>query len=241
MRVAYLERLGVVNYLVVRADVVRFGHAALLVEEAVYFLEAGVRDLADVLAELDLRDDLAVLFFDGTQLVHAAEHRGALGGYQSLTDAEGVDLRALTDKLGDEPLVKGVRDSDGAVRPACVVEHFARALGEIGHIAGVQTDAALGDAHGAKHLVERADGVGYAGLERVERVHEQDGVVGIGLAVADEGVILGVEHLHPRVRHRPRCGNAVDLIGHGAGRACAAADERGSRAGDGARNALCAA
>ena len=106
MRVAYLKRLGVVNYLVVRADVVRFGHAALPVEEAVHLLEAGVRDLADVFAELDLRDDLAVRFFDGAELIHAAEDRGALGGYQPLADAERVDLRALTDKLGNEALVK---------------------------------------------------------------------------------------------------------------------------------------
>ena len=197
VRVAYLKRLRVVNGLVVHADIVCLGHAALPVEEAVHLLEAGVRDLADVFAELDLRDDLAVRFFDGTELIHAAEHRGAFGGYQSLADAEGIDLCALTDKLGNEALVKGVRDGDGAARPAGVVEHFARALGEIGHVAGVQTDAALGDAHGAEHLVERADGVGYAGLEGVEGVHEQDGVIRIGLAVADEGVILGVEHLHP--------------------------------------------
>ena len=43
------------------------------------------------------------------------------------------------------------------------------------------------------------------------------------------------------MRHRARGGNAIDLIGHGACSARAAADERGSRAGDGAHDALRAA
>ena len=43
------------------------------------------------------------------------------------------------------------------------------------------------------------------------------------------------------MRHRARGGNAVDLVGHGAGSARAAADERSPRAGDSARDALRAA
>lgn len=78
-----------------QADVVRLGHAGVLAVKAVDLFKVGVGDLADVLADLDLRDDVAVLVLDGRELVHAAEHRLAARGDEPLAHAEAVDLRAL--------------------------------------------------------------------------------------------------------------------------------------------------
>ena len=56
-----------------------------------------------------------------------------------------------------------------------------------------------------------------------------------------EGVVLGVEHLHPGVGHRAERGHAVELVRDGAGRADAAADVGGACADDGGGGALRAA
>ena len=122
------------------------------------------RDLADVLADLDLGDDIAVLVLHRDELIDAAEDRLALGGDEALADAEGVDLRILHPEVLNEVLVERVRNGDGALRPARLVEHLACLAGKIGDVAAVQADAALFDAHGLEHVVERLDGVGNAGL-----------------------------------------------------------------------------
>ena len=220
------------------ADVVRLGHAGLPVVETVEFLKAGVCDFAHVFTDLDFGDNVSVPVLHGAELVHAAEYRRALGGDEPLAHAESVDLRALAEQLGDEPLVQRVGDGDGAVRPARLVQHDPGLLGQIGHIAGVKTDAALGDAHGLEHLVEGADSVGDARFQGVKGVHQQHRVGGIGLAVSDKGVVLRVEHLYPGVGHGPCGGNAVDLVGNGAGGTCAAADKGGPGSGHGAGDAL---
>jgi len=97
------------------------------------------------------------------------------------------------------------------------------------------------DALRPQHLVERADGVRHAGLQAVVGVHEQGGVVGVRLAVGAEGVELGVEHLHPGVRHRAAGVHAVYLVRDRAGGAGAAADVGSARAEDRTVRALCAA
>ena len=238
MGVADLQGLGVVHRLVAEADVVGLSHAGVPVEEAVHLLEAGVGDLAHVLADLDLGDNGAVLILHGAELVHAAEHRVALGGDQPLAHAEGVDLGPLADQLGNQPLVQGVGHGDGAFSPAGLVQHLSGLLGQIGHVAGVQPDAALGDAQGLQNVVEGPDGVGNAGFQGVEGVHQQHRVVRIGAAVADESVIFRVKHLHPGMGHGACRGHAVELVGHGAGSARAAADIGRSGAGYGPGNTL---
>ena len=122
------------------------------------------RDLADVLADLDLGDDIAVLVLHCDELIDATEDRLALGGNETLADAEGVDLRVLHPEVLDEVLVERVRNGDGAFRPARLVEHLARLAGKIGDVAAVQADAALFDAKRLQDVVERFDGVGNAGL-----------------------------------------------------------------------------
>ena len=92
-----------------------------------------------------------------------------------------------------------------------------------------------------QHLVERADGVRHAGLQAVVGIHEQGGVIGVRLAVGAEGVELGVEHLHPGVRHRAAGVHAVYLVRDRAGGAGAAADVGSARAEDRTVRALCAA
>ena len=231
-RVEDRERLRIVRRLVIQAEIVRKRLAVRAVVEAVKLLEVGDRDLGDVFAHLDLRDDLARFTLHGDELVYAAEHRLALGSDEPLADAEGVDARALQQQVLDDIFVERVGAGDGAALPARLVEHAAGLLREIGHIAGVEPDAAFGDAHGLEHIVEGADGVGNAGFERVVGIYEQHRVRRVALAVGAEGVILGIEHLHPGVRHRAESGNAVELVGDRAGGAGAARDIRRARAED---------
>ena len=238
MGVADLQGLGIVHRLVPQTDVVGLGHAGVPVEEAVHLLEAGVGDLAHVLADLDLGDDAAVLALHGAELVHAAENRVALGGDQPLAYAKGVDLCPLADQLGNQPLVQGIGNGDGALGPAGLIQHLSGLLGQIGHVAGVQPDAALGDAQGFQNIVEGPDGIGNAGFQGVEGVHQQHRVVGIGAAVADESVIFRVKHLYPGMGHGACRGHAVELVGHGAGCARAAADIGRSGAGYGPGDTL---
>ena len=125
-------------------------------------------------------------------------------------------------------LVQGVGDGDLAGLPAGLVQHLSGLLGQIGHITGVQTDAALGDAQGLQDLVEGPDGVGHAGFQSVVGIHQQSGIVGIHLAVGGEGLQLGVEHLDPGVGHGAAGAHAEELVGDGAGGAVAAADVSGA-------------
>ena len=122
------------------------------------------RDLADILADLDLGDDIAVLVLHCDELIDAAEDRLALGGNETLADAEGVDLRVLHPEILNKVLVERVRNGDGALRPARLVEHLTRLAGKIGDVAAVQADAALFNAERLQDIVERLDGVGNAGL-----------------------------------------------------------------------------
>ena len=62
--------------------------------------------------------------------------------------------------------------------------------------------------------------------------------MGIDLAVGLERLVLAVKHLHPGVGHGAAGGDAVELVGDGAGRSPAAADVCGPGAGDGAVGAL---
>ena len=137
--------------------------------------------------------------------------------------------------------VEGVGAGDLALGPARVVEHFAGALGEIGHVAGVETYAAFRNAERLQDLVESADGIRHAAAQGVVCVHKQGGVLRVGLAVGAEGVELGGEHLHPGVGHGAARGDAVDLVGEHAGRTGAAAYKGGSRPENGGVRALGAA
>ena len=66
--------LGRIERLIDQRHDIAKGHAAFFVIDAVEVLHARIGHLFDVLADLDLRDDLPVLD-DGTQLVHTAKHR----------------------------------------------------------------------------------------------------------------------------------------------------------------------
>ena len=201
----------------------------------------GRRDLADVLADLDLGGHVAVLVLHRNELVDAAKDRLALGGDQTLADAERVDLCVLHPEILNEVLIERVGNGDGAVFPARLIEHLARLAGEIGDIAAVEANAALFDAQGLQNIIERLDGIGDTGLERVIRIHKQNGVLRVELAVGGKGIVLRVEHLHPGMRHRAERGRAVELVGDGAGSAAAAGDIGGACAVDGGGGALRAA
>ena len=124
-------------------DIIGLGHAVFAVEEAVDLLKAGVCYLADVFAYLYLGDYLALIVFNGAQLVHSAENGIGFRGYEPLAHAEGVDPCALEQKLRYKALIERVRDGYLALGPAGLVEHGACLARKIGHIARVEADAAL--------------------------------------------------------------------------------------------------
>ena len=199
-----------------------------------------IRDLADVLGDLDLRLNRPVRALDSHELVDAAEDRLALGRDEALADAERCrSARPARMQVLDEVFVERVRARKSCTfRPAGLVEHFAGLLRQVRHVAGVEADTALADAEWAQHLVERADGVRHTALERVVGVDEQNGIRRVQLAVALEGLIFAVEHLHPRMGHRAAREHAVELIGDRAGRSVAAADVGSARAEDSSLRAL---
>ena len=93
----------------------------VVAEETVDLFEVRVRDLAHVLADLDLGDDSPVLVLNGRQLVHAAEHGFGFGRDEPFADAEQVDLRALVEDVLDNILVERVRARDLAGLPSGLV------------------------------------------------------------------------------------------------------------------------
>ena len=143
LRVENFQIAAVVDRLVVDAQIVRDGLAGVVAEETVDLFEVRVRDLAHVLADLDLGDDSPVLVLDGRQLVHAAEHGLGFGRDEPFADAEQVDLRALVEDVLDNILVERVRARDFAALPACLVEQLPRLFRQIRHVAGVEPDAAF--------------------------------------------------------------------------------------------------
>ena len=218
------QALRVVHRLVMHGDVVRDGLAGVAPVQAIHLLEVGNGDLLHVFADLDLGDHGAVRLLDGHQLVHAAEHRLGLGGDHPLAHTEQVDLRALQQHILNEVLVQRVGHGDLALGPAGLIQHLARLAGQVRQVAGIQADTAFGDTQRLEHLVERFDGVGDTGLQRVIGVHQQGRVGGIGLAVGLECLVLVVEHLYPGVGHGAAGGHAVHLVRDGAGRTGTAAD-----------------
>ena len=215
--------------------------AGQLVIEAVDLLEMRGGDLFNVLRHLDLGDDLAVFVLDRDQLVHAAEDRLGLGGDEALTDAEGVDLRALVQKVAHQVFVERVGRHDLHVRIARRVQHLARLDGQVRNVARVQADTLGAHAHGRQHLVGHADGVGHARLEHIIGIDQEDAVVRVDLGVGLERLVLRVKHLHPGVRHGAARRDLVVAVGQHAGRALAAADVGCARAVDRTVVALCTA
>ena len=106
----------------------------------------GHGDLAHIFADLDFGDNIPLLVLHSGQLVHAAEHRLAPGGDHPLTHAEHIDLRPLKQQILNQILVQGIGNGYFTVGPAGIVQHFPGLAAEVGHVAGVQANAALGDA-----------------------------------------------------------------------------------------------
>ena len=201
----------------------------------------GVGDLAHVFADLDLGHDGAVILFHGGQLIHAAKHGIALAGDHPLAYAEEIHPGSLPQNVLNDVFVQRVGGGDLATLPARFIQHPAGFLGQIRNIAGVQSDAALGDASGSEYLVKGFDGVRHTGFEGIIGIHQQRGVGGENFAVGLERLILRVKHLHPRVSHGAAGGHAEQLVGNGAGSPLAAADIGRPCAGNGGVRPLCAA
>ena len=77
-RIEDRKRLARVDCLVVNGKIVGDRLSAFLFDKAVDLLEVRCRDLFGVFAYLDLRNDLTLVVFNGTELVDAAENGRAL-------------------------------------------------------------------------------------------------------------------------------------------------------------------
>ena len=233
-----LDGSAVVDGFIMDADQVRLRLAGVPAAQTVDLFEMRRGDLPHVLADLDLGDDRPVFILNGAQLVDASEHGIALGCDQAFPDPERVDLRALPDQLPDEVLVQRVGDDDLALRPARVVQHPADLLRQIGDVAGVDADAALSDPARRKDLIECADRVRDTRFQHIVGIDQQGRVLRIDLAVRPERLVFAVKHLDPGMRHGAGGGNAVDLVGNGAGGCSATADIRRARPENGGVGSL---
>ena len=153
------ERLRLVYLLVINAELIGDSDTRLAVEYSVNALEVRIGDLLGVLGDLYLRVNDAVALF-GNELINTAEDGVGFCGDKSLTDAEGVYLRALTDYISYNVLVKRVGNDNSTLGKACLIEHFSRLLGKVGDIARVKTNTALLYSERSEHLTEGADSVG---------------------------------------------------------------------------------
>lgn len=229
LRVDVAQRLRAVNLLAALGDEVR-DSVTVLVVDTVEVLEARVRDLLDVLRDLDARREVVVLP-DCCELVDGAEDRLRLCRDQALADAERIDAGALLcQERRDGELIEAVRDDNLAVRQARLVEHLAHALREVREVARVDADAHEALAHRLKHLMRDADGIRDARVDDIVRVDEQDRRIRIRHRVLFEGLVLvAIEH-DPAVRHRARDRDAEHLAGRARRRADDAADVGSARA-----------
>ena len=117
------QRLVFIQLFIINRHIIGDGLAVIPVIKAIDLFEMGNGDLFHIFTAFDLGNDLALFVFHGSQLIHAAEHRLALGGDEPLADAEHVDARALIEKILDQILVEGVRHGDLAALPARLIQH----------------------------------------------------------------------------------------------------------------------
>ena len=170
--------------------------------------EAGRGGLAEGFADFDFRDD-AARSFEGDDFVHAAEDGFAFRGDEPLADAEGVNRRLLLHEVLDEVFVQRVGNADDGVVHSGGVEHFPRAVAEVGKVAAVDADAAQFVAVRREVFLVDADGVRDALAQGVIGIDEQHGVVRPGFGVLQEGVVFAVVALYEGVRHGTGGGDAA--------------------------------
>ena len=89
------------------------------------------------------------------------------------------------------------------------VEHFPRAVAEVGKVAAVDADAAQFVAVRREVFLVDADGVRDALAQGVIGIDEQHGVVRPGFGVLQEGVVFAVVALYEGVRHGAGGGDAA--------------------------------
>ena len=146
--------------LILEEDEVGQGLVVLIVKTA-KVLESGGGDLLHVLGDLDLGENLPILFH-GHQLVDAPEDRVGLGGDEVFADTEGVQAGFLLEDVRNPVLIQGVGGDDFGVGVAGFIQHPAGLLGEVGDIPAVQADAGGPLAHGGQNLIKGPDGIGDA-------------------------------------------------------------------------------
>ena len=74
----------------------------------------------------------------------------------------------------DEQLIQIIGGGDDRIRKACLIQHLARLLGQIGEVAAVKADSvALRLDACFFHFPENADGVGHTGFQCVVSIHQE--------------------------------------------------------------------
>ena len=184
----------------------------------------GIGDFRGVFTDFNFGNDIALFVFHSGQFIYTAKDRLASGRNQPLADAEDVNLSPLPQKTLNDIFVQGVGRGNLALRPAGIIQHFPGFLRQVGHITGVQTNAALGKTSGLQHLVEGTNGIGNTAFQGIVGIHQQGGVIGVDLTVGLERLILGGEHLDPGMSHGTAGRHTEELVGNRTGRSLAAAD-----------------
>ena len=200
-----------------------------------------VGNLSRIFGDFDFRNDAAVFVFFCNELVNTAENRVTLCRNQTLTDTKRVDLRALVDQIADDIFVKRVGNNDLTFRQSRFIEHLTRFFGKVRQVAGVETNAALGDALRNENFLERTNGIRNTRTQNIVGIDKQCRVVRIQFAVGTEGIVFGFKHLHPRMCHRTGRRDFIHAVGKRTCRCMTAADVRRSCAENRTVSALCTA
>ena len=95
----------------------------LFVVDTVDLLAAWVGHLFTVVRELDLRNQIAVLIFDRSELVDTAEGGRILRGNQVGPDTPGIDRCPLRHQGLDQKFIQIRTGGDRRVREAGLVQH----------------------------------------------------------------------------------------------------------------------
>ena len=240
LRIEDFKRLSVINGLIPNTNKVCLCLAGLFIAQAVDLFEVRSRDLANVFANFDLGNDLTVFFFNRANLVNTAKYGVTLCGNKAFANAKGIYTSILTDQFANEVFIKRVRNNDFALVPTGIVEHFANLFGKIRNVTRVNANCAFCNALRLENLIKHLNGIRNTGIDYAVGINQKCASVGVNRRIGFESLVLGIKHLHPRVRHSAGSRNAEDLISNGAGCVVATADICGTSTENSGICTLCA-
>src|ERR1043166_4054492 len=137
--------------------------------------DTGIGGFGGMLRKLHLVLPGSVRLTNRREFIYAAQRGLIVGGHEHRADAPHVDGSALLFQTGDEVFIEIVAGNNGSVFESSRIEHFSCFDTEISQIAGIEPDAGQFMA-ALLQSVARGDCVADA-FERIECIHEEDGVV----------------------------------------------------------------